>query len=185
LNNLVIAENSGKQTVNLTGISSGLANKSVMVTVKAASSNVQLITTPTISYLFPNSSGTLNFTPAVNGLGTSIISITVNNGQKTNNLITRSFTVTVASQGSVTPKVSQPTNLASPTAAATLAAVAPPSHGQFALTVNGTTGYTYVVQASTDMVNWTSVQTNTAPFTFVDTNASQFKQRFYRSFYIQ
>jgi hypothetical protein len=157
-----------------------------MVTVKAASSNVQLITTPTISYLFPNSSGTLNFTPAVNGIGTSTISVTVNNGQKTNNLITRSFTVTVTAQGSVTPKItSQPTNLVSPTAAATLAAVAPPSHGQFALTVNGTTGYTYVVQASTDMVNWTPVLTNTSPFTFVDTNASQFKQRFYRSFYLQ
>jgi len=186
LNNLVIAENSGKQTVNLTGISSGLANKTVMVTVKATSSNAQLITTPAISYLFPNSSGTLNFTPANNGVGTSIISITVNNGQKTNNLITRSFTVTVASQGSIAQKVSsQPTNLASPTAAATLAAVAPPSRGQFALTVNGTTGCTYVVQASTDMVNWTSVQTNTAPFTFVETNASQFKQRFYRSFYLK
>jgi hypothetical protein len=39
----------------------------------------------------------------------------------------------------------------------------------------------YIVQASSDLVNWTAVQTNTAPFTFVDPNASQFSQRFYRT----
>jgi len=68
---------------------------------------------------------------------------------------------------------------------ATLAVAPPASKGQFALTVNGVTGFTYVVQASTNLVNWISVQTNTAPFTFVDVNASQFSQRFYRSFYLQ
>ena len=55
--------------------------------------------------------------------------------------------------------------------------------GQYALIVAGVPGYNYVVQASTDLVNWVPVQTNTAPFTFVDTNASQFGQRFYRSVY--
>ena len=30
--------------------------------------------------------------------------------------------------------------------------------------------------------SWTSALVNTVPFTFVDTNAGQFKQRFYRSF---
>jgi autotransporter-associated beta strand protein len=52
------------------------------------------------------------------------------------------------------------------------------------LTVNGTTasmsfagipGYTYQVQRSTDLVNWTAIWTNTAPgngvFSFTDTNA--------------
>jgi hypothetical protein len=68
------------------------------------------------------------------------------------------------------------------TAAATLAST---THvdGQYALIVAGVPGYNYVVQASTDLVNWVPVQTNTAPFTFVDTNASQFGQRFYRSVY--
>ena len=47
----------------------------------------------------------------------------------------------------------------------------------------GVPGYRYIVQASTDIVNWVPVQTNTAPFTFVDTNASRFGQRFYRSVY--
>jgi hypothetical protein len=68
------------------------------------------------------------------------------------------------------------------TAAATLASTAHAA-GQYALIVAGVPGYNYVVQASTDLVNWVPVQTNTAPFTFVDTNASQFGQRFYRSVY--
>jgi PKD repeat protein len=65
-------------------------------------------------------------------------------------------------------------------ATSTLASAAHAS-GQFALSVAGVSGYQYVVQASTNMVNWVPLQTNTVPFTFVDTNASQFSRRFYRS----
>ena len=53
--------------------------------------------------------------------------------------------------------------------------------GQFALFVSGSTNSQYVVQASTNMIDWVPVQTNTAPFTFVDSNASLFSQRFYRA----
>lgn len=67
--------------------------------------------------------------------------------------------------------------------AATLASATPPARGQFALNINGVVGDKYVVQVSTNLVNWTSLQTNTTPFTFVDTNAIHFKQRFYRSYY--
>ena len=66
------------------------------------------------------------------------------------------------------------------TAAATLASAAH-AGGQFALTVSGVSGYQYVVQVSTNMVSWVPLQTNTAPFTFVDTNAGKFSRRFYRS----
>lgn len=68
----------------------------------------------------------------------------------------------------------------------TAATLAPASHanGQFAFNVSGVPKYQYVVQASTNLVNWVSVQTNTAPFMFVDSNASQFQQRFYRTFCI-
>jgi hypothetical protein len=68
------------------------------------------------------------------------------------------------------------------TAAATLASTAHAA-GQYALIVAGVPGYNYVVEASTDLVDWVPVQTNTAPFTFVDANAGQFGQRFYRSVY--
>ena len=53
---------------------------------------------------------------------------------------------------------------------------------QFSFTVSGATNSQYVVQATTDMVNWVSLQTNTAPFTFVDTNAASFRQRYYRTY---
>jgi hypothetical protein len=65
------------------------------------------------------------------------------------------------------------------------AKLAPATHasGQYALAVAGVTGYQYVVQASTNLVNWVPMQTNKAPFTFVDANAGKFRQRFYRSVY--
>jgi hypothetical protein len=56
--------------------------------------------------------------------------------------------------------------------------------GHFAFNVAGVTGYKYAVQGSSDLVHWTSVQTNTAPFTFEDANSSQFTQRFYRTVYL-
>jgi len=56
-------------------------------------------------------------------------------------------------------------------------------NGQFAINVSGVTNEC-VVQASANLVDWVSVQTNTSPFTFVDPNASQFSQRFYRTYYM-
>jgi len=63
--------------------------------------------------------------------------------------------------------------------------LAPAAHvgGQYALSVEGTAGLKYVVQASTNLVDWVPVQTNTAPFTFVDVNAGKYRQRYYRSIY--
>ena len=54
---------------------------------------------------------------------------------------------------------------------------------QFRFLVTGSTGMSYIVQTSTNLstLNWISVQTNSAPFTFSETNAFRFKQRFYRS----
>jgi Fibronectin type III domain len=55
------------------------------------------------------------------------------------------------------------------------------SAGQFSFTVSGTSNSQYIVQASTNLVNWVSLQTNTSPFSFVDPNARQFSHRFYRT----
>jgi len=52
--------------------------------------------------------------------------------------------------------------------------------GPFNINVSGTPGFKYVVEVSTDMVNWVPLQTNTAPFTFVDTDAD-LTERFYRA----
>lgn len=56
--------------------------------------------------------------------------------------------------------------------------------GQFGFSLTGASGSSYIVQASTDLVHWIALQTNTAPFQFVDSNKSQFARRFYRSVYI-
>ena len=63
------------------------------------------------------------------------------------------------------------------------ASMTPAAHasGQFGLAVAGVPGYPYAVQASTNLVNWVSIGTNIAPFTFMDTNAGRFSRRFYRS----
>jgi len=46
--------------------------------------------------------------------------------------------------------------------------------------VPGGSGTNFAVEASVDLVNWVRVAINPAPFTFVDTNAAHFAQRFYR-----
>ncbi len=56
--------------------------------------------------------------------------------------------------------------------------------GTFQITVsNGQDGQQYIVQASTNLVNWVNVYTNPAysvPFTFTDTNVSSYGSHFYR-----
>ena len=56
------------------------------------------------------------------------------------------------------------------------------TNNQFRFTVNGYTGTNYIVQSSTNLMatNWIPLLTNAAPFTFIQSNANTFKQRFYR-----
>ncbi len=283
ITNLTIGKNAGRQTVSLSGISSGATNENQTLTVTAVSSNTGLIPNPTVVYTSANTTGILTFTPVVNKTGTATITVTVKDGGNSNNIVTRTFTVniggtaptrtaptrtapartttarttttrtttartsslcptlgsqltnqvavigqtstfTIGASGSGTLKYQwkyNGTNLPASvgsvltlnnvtvnqsgaysvtvsdsngsnsstalltvydTAAATLVSAAH-AGGQYALIVEGVPGYQYVVQASTNMVNWVPVQTNTAPFTFVDANASHFSQRFYRSVY--
>ena len=86
-----------------------------------------------------------------------------------------SFTAPVA----VAPRMSALT--ASLPAVATLSAPVRAA-GQFTFTVTGPAGQSCVVQASANLLNWISLQTNTVPFTFVDTNAANCPQRFYRTY---
>jgi uncharacterized repeat protein (TIGR01451 family) len=55
--------------------------------------------------------------------------------------------------------------------------------GSFQFTITGQSGQEYIIQASTNLVNWVDVYTNpdyTAPFNFVDPNATNYTSRFYR-----
>src|ERR1039458_479020 len=95
ISSLTINENAGLQTVNLSGIGSGAANENQTLTVTAVSSNTGLIPNPTVNYTSANSTGSLTFTPVVNKTGTATVTVTVNDGGTSNNIVTRTFTVTV------------------------------------------------------------------------------------------
>ena len=86
------------------------------------------------------------------------------------------------SSGSVTSAVASLTVL---TSAATLAAPTWTTNQTFQLTVARETNLNYIVQVNTNLnyTNWVSLLTNTAPFTYTDTAASNSSQRFYRAIY--
>jgi hypothetical protein len=95
LANLTINEGAGLQTVNLAGISSGAATEAQSLTVTATSSNPALIPNPTVNYVSPNSTGAINFTPVALAFGSATVTVQVNDGGTSNNVVTRTFTVTV------------------------------------------------------------------------------------------
>lgn len=92
---VTVSEDSAAQSIALSGIGTGDINELQTLLVTATSSNPSLIPAPTISYSSPNASGTLSFAPAANANGTATITVSVNDGQLTSNLISRAFTVTV------------------------------------------------------------------------------------------
>ncbi len=93
------------------------------------------------------------------------------------------FAATAVSSSGAQSTFTPETSYVVPTAAATLASAVTADTG-FSFTVSGVPGYHYVIQASTNMVTWESLETNVAPFSFVDSNAGQFNRRFYRSLYL-
>src|SRR6185312_2186411 len=118
--------------------------------------------------------------PLVNVSGTTEITVTVNDGGKSNNIVTRTFTVTVLPE--VTPSIAQSPVVNSNNVAAVLTS-AMTANGQFSLTVNGVSGHQYTVEASLDLIQWTPIYTNTAPFTYEDDQTSQYSGQFYRAVY--
>ncbi|HEX5221261.1 MAG TPA: immunoglobulin domain-containing protein [Verrucomicrobiae bacterium] len=71
-----------------------------------------------------------------------------------------------------------------PVIPATLVSPAYTTNRQFQFSVVGTVGSNYVVQVATNLASpttWLSLFTNVSPFTFVDSNAQNFPQRFYRA----
>jgi hypothetical protein len=90
-------------------------------------------------------------------------------------------TVSDASGGTTnSPAVALTVYPANPTTGPLLAAptLAP---GGPSFTISGISNYQYVVLASTNLTDWAPIATNISPFTFVDSNANQFRYRFYRS----
>jgi len=57
------------------------------------------------------------------------------------------------------------------------------TNNQFVMTVSGVTNSTYIVQASTNLINWTNINTNVATFNYTDMLATNYPMRFYRGLY--
>ncbi len=69
------------------------------------------------------------------------------------------------------------------TAAATLTAAPSPDGSEFQLTISGVPGFNYVVEASTNFIEWDPILTNTSPFVLTDDDFTNYPARFYRSVY--
>ena len=68
-----------------------IADANALIPVTALSSNPALILNPTISYSSHSATGSLKFTLAVNGYGSVTITVTVEDNDASNNIVTRSF----------------------------------------------------------------------------------------------
>ena len=97
LANLTINEGAAAQTVNLSGISSGSASEPQTLVVTASSSNTGLIPNPNVTYNSPAASGSISFTPVALASGSATITVTVNDGGDSNNIVTRTFNIAVNS----------------------------------------------------------------------------------------
>jgi hypothetical protein len=100
INDLVINEDSGLHTVNLTGITAGPPTESGQtLTISAISSDPTIIPNPTVNYTSPNAAGTLTFTPVLNAFGSSTVTVIVQDNGGTANggvdSVTNTFLVTV------------------------------------------------------------------------------------------
>ena len=97
---------------------------------------------------------------------------------------TNLFTVNVADNGTPVLSASQSFNVTVNPLTNPVLGSATYAGGQFSFSVtSGTTGPDYILQASTDLMNWVSIQTNsspTLPFTATDTNVADFPVRYYR-----
>ncbi len=91
------------------------------------------------------------------------------------------YSVTVSSAFGSTNSLAALTVYESP--AASLGAMTRAANGNFTFPVTGIPGYKYVVQATTDLKRWTSLQTNTSPFVFEDKQTAKNEKRFFRAYY--
>ena len=142
--NLNLNQNASPQTVSLTGISPGTAGEGQTLIIAASSSNPGLVPHPTVNYTSPAATGSLAFTPAPGSNGTVTISVTVNDGQALNNLLTRTFTVTVngAPAISTIPNQFIPEDTASPAIPFT---VSDPESAASSLTVTASSSNTGLI----------------------------------------
>ena len=175
INDLTFAYNAAARSINLTGITPGAPGEVQNLSISAVSSDPKIVPNPIVTYTSPKTNGSLYISPLPNTNGSVVITVTINDGAKTNNLFIRTFNVTVL------PLVTAAAVKAAVSAEATLSAAAY-VNGHFSFSVNGVPGKYYAVQSSADLSNWSTLQTNTTSSTFIfeDPNATK-TQLFYRA----
>ena len=101
-----------------------------------------------------------------NAVGTAAITVTVNDGQASKNIISHSFSVIVNR-----PPL-------------TIRSIERQSSGSIVLRFQGTSGMSFEVEASTDLMSWTSIgvasEASPGEFEFEDTGAASLPAQFYR-----
>ncbi|HEX3627573.1 MAG TPA: fibronectin type III domain-containing protein [Verrucomicrobiae bacterium] len=132
---------------------------------------------------FGSSTNINNMTPVPVGPGSTNLAIGgLVNGQ------TYYFTATshdsAFDQSSPSPAIAIVAGSVAQGAAGMLSAAVGLPAGQFGFALSGAASGKYAIQASTDLVHWVSLQTNTAPFQFVDSNTAGFSRRFYRTVFV-
>jgi hypothetical protein len=95
VSDVTLDEDSGSRSVPLTGIGTGAANETQMLTVSATSSNTSVLPRVGVSYASPNATGSLSLQPATNANGVVTVTVSVNDGAASNNIVSRTFTVTI------------------------------------------------------------------------------------------
>ena len=92
--NVTTNEDAGAISVPLTGISSGAANESQTLTVRASTSTPELVENLQVIYTSPNSSGMLTFSTVADAAGTALIDLVVSDGNPTDD-VSRQLQVTI------------------------------------------------------------------------------------------
>jgi hypothetical protein len=94
INSVTFNQDSGPQLVQLTGISSGTTNI-VALNITATSSDTNLVSSLVVNYTNLDTTAALTLVSGPNLFGTATVTVTVDNGQPTNNTVSQSFIVTV------------------------------------------------------------------------------------------
>src|SRR5262249_44480432 len=95
INDVVLDEDAGQQTINVTGISPGGASQGHTLAVLAISSDPSLVPDPAVNYTSPNATPALTFTPLPNAVGIVIITVNLNDTFAASTIASRSFAVTI------------------------------------------------------------------------------------------
>jgi len=92
---MTMPEDVGAQIVMLTGITSGNSNEAQTLTISARSSAPDIIPDPIVNYSSPDLTGSLSLQPLANAFGTTVITVTVDDGGPENTQESRFFTINV------------------------------------------------------------------------------------------